>query len=312
MVDETASLVPVVSAVVLESSSSPHAVARDATRTQMSMGAAKRVRMTRDGSNGSVRAALTTRLGLRCPCAHAEVSAVTKTAGVDPVGSRASTEHGHTIGVSYQPIVELPDARIAVVEALVRGVDPGVELDEGMFDSPELLGRVVDHVIASAKNLGDLTVSVNLSGHDLSSTATLEHTGRLVDHLGVKRVQLEVSELSAPFGPTALRLLDHLRLIGVAVVLDHFGAGMTATAVRSHQFDGVKLDRALQSDRRPSALGVAEALVAFANNLGLEVTAVGVEDAAVLVALTDAGVARFQGHMFAKAMPAELIARQLS
>lgn len=38
----------------------------------------------------------------------------------------------------------------------------------------------------------------------------------------------------------------------------------------------------------------------------------GVEDAAVLVALTDAGVARFQGHMFAKAMPAELIARQLS
>ncbi|MCH7790538.1 MAG: EAL domain-containing protein [Acidobacteria bacterium] len=237
---------------------------------------------------------------------------MTKTAGVDPVGSRASTEHGHTIGVSYQPIVELPDARIAVVEALVRGVDPGVELDEGMFDSPELLGRVVDHVIASAKNLGDLTVSVNLSGHDLSSTATLEHTGRLVDHLGVKRVQLEVSELSAPFGPTALRLLDHLRLIGVAVVLDHFGAGMTATAVRSHQFDGVKLDRALQSDRRPSALGVAEALVAFANNLGLEVTAVGVEDAAVLVALTDAGVARFQGHMFAKAMPAELIARQLS
>ncbi len=210
----------------------------------------------------------------------------------------------------YQPIVTASDGAIAAVEALVR-VGEGEGADEDLLESRDLLARVVERVRTHVDVLAGTSVSLNLSEQDLESRYTGALVASLVDALGPGSIDLEVSELFAPFSPQASRQLDTLTGLGVELVIDHFGAGMTPTAVRSHSFAGVKLDRALLADRRPNAIGVAEALATFAANLSLEVTAVGVEDPAVVATLSDAGVKRFQGYMFEAAMPVDELATKL-
>ena len=135
------------------------------------------------------------------------------------------------------------------------------------------------------------------------STDSLE---RVVDEIERElhgRFEHEVSS-----GEIGELLMQHLRQLGVQVVLDNFGSGVTSLAqLRRMPIDGLKMDRALvrelPGNREHAA--IATGIIHLARELGLWLVAEGVESGAQLAFLTQHGCPLLQGHYLAMPRPAE-------
>ena len=122
----------------------------------------------------------------------------------------------------------------------------------------------------------------------------------------VERMTVEVTETSANGNlSVALENLARLRMRGFALSVDDFGTGYSSLArlVRS-PFSELKLDRSFVSGVEPDTPRwfVVESTVALAQKLGLETVAEGVETAAEMQLLKDAGCDCVQGYWLAAPM----------
>jgi EAL domain-containing protein (putative c-di-GMP-specific phosphodiesterase class I) len=105
-----------------------------------------------------------------------------------------------------------------------------------------------------------------------------------------------------------------IRLMGVHVALDHFGAGRSSLAGLTRlPIDILKLDRSLVSrvDRDPQDRALCESVVGIGRALGVDVVAEGVETPAQLAALQAAGAGFAQGFLISRALPPADLARTL-
>ena len=101
-------------------------------------------------------------------------------------------------------------------------------------------------------------------------------------------------------------VLGELRRIGVRTSIDDYGTGYSSLAyLRTLPADELKLDRSLIQDvgRDPRATAIVRHTVALAHDLGLTLTAEGVEDAETAAALTALGCDTAQGYAVAHPMP---------
>jgi EAL domain-containing protein (putative c-di-GMP-specific phosphodiesterase class I) len=134
------------------------------------------------------------------------------------------------------------------------------------------------------------------------------------------QLQLEVTEgLLMDATTSSLQTIERLASLGVRVAVDDFGIGYSSLAyLKRFRLHSLKIDRTFvreMADKVEDAT-IVRAVTALAHNLGLSVTAEGVETEAQRALVHGFGCDYAQGYLFAKPMaPAQiegLLARQAS
>jgi EAL domain-containing protein (putative c-di-GMP-specific phosphodiesterase class I) len=120
--------------------------------------------------------------------------------------------------------------------------------------------------------------------------------------------------------PAAQRWIEGVTKLGIRLALDDFGTGYASLGfLRKFRMDQLKIDRSFvlamsgQSGQpgQPGQLSLVKSIIDIGNNLGLEVTAEGVEDAERLAMLAELGCHYAQGFHLARPMPATQISSLL-
>jgi EAL domain-containing protein (putative c-di-GMP-specific phosphodiesterase class I) len=226
----------------------------------------------------------------------------------------------------YLPIISLETGQITGVEALLRWQHPSRGLLSPfdfliVAEELDIINDVGRWVIRQACRqvaewtnslpAGDLlTVAVNLSARQFTSTDFLDDVGRAVSDFGLTpaSLALEVNErVVARDMARAMGVLTGLRSLGTRVHLDDFGTGNSPIGyLQRLPLDGVKIDHTLvnRMDRDDKALRLVRSVVGLAREFGLDVVAEGITSAGHLKVLQDIGCTHGQGPLFSQAVDA--------
>ncbi len=234
--------------------------------------------------------------------------------------------------VYYQPIVDLGSRRLVAFEALVRWHHPrrGLLLPEAFISVAEETGVILPlglWVLRQACQQtcnwqrkypaqGSLGISVNMSTQQLAAPNFVDQVRKVLDEtkLDAPCLTLELTESSLMHNmKTGVQAIERLHDLDVKLHIDDFGTGYSSLSyLQAFPVDALKVDRSFVS-RMNSDAGQAEivrAIVSLAQNLGMAVTAEGVETIEQLTALTDMHCTSAQGYYFSRPLPA-LEAEQL-
>jgi EAL domain-containing protein (putative c-di-GMP-specific phosphodiesterase class I) len=121
--------------------------------------------------------------------------------------------------------------------------------------------------------------------------------------LPARCIELELTESVLQTGAATVKTLDQLRSIGIAIALDDFGTGYSSLAsLQQLPLTRVKLDRSLIAsvDGSARSSSIARATIGLCRDLGLEVTAEGVERIEQLAMLLPYRKISLQGFLIAK------------
>lgn len=167
---------------------------------------------------------------------------------------------------------------------------------------------VLRHALATLESNPRLRLSVNVGLPTLGDAAWMTLLRReAADRPGITdRLIVEVTELAVDDPGVTVPFTRALRMLGVGVVLDDFGAGHTAfRQFRELALDGVKIDgafcRGIATDRDAQCL--VRALVDIARHFEMFTVAEYVETEADAAILADIGVDYLQGHLFGRPGP---------
>lgn len=225
------------------------------------------------------------------------------------------------IAALVQPKVSAADGSVQGVEVLGRWTDsrlgeiPSVRL-AALAESSGLGGALMQYMVGLAlrncadwRNEGLLTpVSINLGGRTLRDLELPDYVDRTLKFFQLQPELLcfEVSEHALLDHADALDVLSRLRMRGVRVALDNFGTGQ-ASALRMQRLPLTELKIDQSFVRCLPGGAVASAVVDFAvrlsRSLGIQTTAVGVENAEQAEALTRIGCDHLQGYWVSRPMP---------
>ncbi|HET7487153.1 MAG TPA: EAL domain-containing protein [Acidimicrobiales bacterium] len=230
--------------------------------------------------------------------------------------------------VHYQPIVEIETGRLAGVEALARWqpderapVPPGefipVAEETGLIIR---LGALVLHEACrqvalwrqETPELGDLTLSVNLSANQLLNPGLVEQVGSALAAAGLppSALCLEITETVLLDDTEACaRSLDALHDLGVQLGVDDFGTGYSSLSyLKRLPVDVLKIDQSfvggLGGETSPQDRAIVAGIVDLANAFGLRTVAEGVEAGAQLQELGALGCHVAQGFHFCRPLDA--------
>jgi DNA-binding NarL/FixJ family response regulator/EAL domain-containing protein (putative c-di-GMP-specific phosphodiesterase class I) len=210
----------------------------------------------------------------------------------------------------FQPIVELDSGRMYGLEALARFDLEPRRTPDVWFHRAAMLGLGVDLELAAVRAAvaqvdelpSDAALSINVSPDTIASP-------RLAEALGsaASRIILELTE-HAPvdeYGPL-LSALAPLRSAGLRVAVDDAGAGFSSLRhILRLEPTLIKLDitlcRSIDSDPRRQAL--ADLLAVFAQDIGADLVAEGIETQSELDTLRSFNVRYGQGYLLAKGAP---------
>ena len=192
--------------------------------------------------------------------------------------------------------MSLDSLRVGLVEALVRWRTP-----DGRLAAPaeflavteesglilELGDWVLRRAIETAANWQrtfwpEVKVAINVSPRQLASTSFVDRVQRLLQEfeLPARCIELELTESVLQTGTATIESLRLLRSLDIAIALDDFGTGYSSFAsLEQLPLSRIKLDRALIAgiDSNPRSAAIAMALMLLCEDLGIEVTAEGVE-----------------------------------
>ncbi|MEZ5117893.1 MAG: EAL domain-containing protein [Candidatus Nanopelagicales bacterium] len=230
---------------------------------------------------------------------------------------------GDELELVYQPVVAM-DGRVLQWEAFVRWRAPGQGLlrPDAFLDAAEESGAIVgvgawvlDHAVTQTVAWGAALegrpVAVNLSPRQLADPGLVDLVSDALDRSGLEpeRLHLEITEDALLDDPEqAFAALSRLAAMGVGLVVDDFGTGLSSLAhLEELPVRMVKVDRRLTArvDRRPRAAALVRAVVALGHALQIPVVAEGVETREQLDAVAAAGCDGFQGYLATRPRAAE-------
>jgi diguanylate cyclase (GGDEF)-like protein len=226
--------------------------------------------------------------------------------------------------LEYQPIVETGDGRMTGVEALLRWAHPGQGLVAPsalvpIAERSGLINEIGRWVLAKAcldrlserSLIDNLTVSVNVSGHQLMSPGFPAAVAGVLSDTGTdpQRITLEVTEsVFVQDGGRALGVLAELKNLGLKIALDDFGTGYSSLQyLKQFPIDVVKIDQKFVCDLEHDAAShaIVYTIVELAHVLGMTAVAEGVETAEQHQLLASIGCDFCQGFYFARPLPAD-------
>jgi EAL domain-containing protein (putative c-di-GMP-specific phosphodiesterase class I) len=156
-----------------------------------------------------------------------------------------------------------------------------------------------------------ITMSVNLSPQHYSEPDLVEELNRILSSTGFdpRNLKLEITESALMRDSEAVsRTLSQLNELNIKLAMDDFGTGYSSLSAL-HQFpiQTLKIDRCFVSNlgRRSESRKIVQAIVALGKNLGMDVTAEGVENQRQIVELQAFDCSHAQGFLFSKPMSRE-------
>ena len=224
----------------------------------------------------------------------------------------------------YQPIINLSNAEVTNLEALIRWEHPlkGLIAPAGFFpqlEAASLLFSVQEWVIETVINdmehmdriCPNLTFSINLSASEGSFDRILAPLAIFIEKydLDPGRIIFELAETSIINNHSkTYSILEDLRELGFQIAIDDFGSGYASSdCLNSLQIDYVKLDKKFIKNIDQNVLNqtVVSATLAIARRLNIKVIAEGVERSEEYLWLKEEECSFGQGFYFAHPMPLE-------
>jgi diguanylate cyclase (GGDEF)-like protein len=214
----------------------------------------------------------------------------------------------------FQPQIDLSTRRIAGFEALLRWRHPtkGLVPPDRFIPLAEETGMIVpigEWVLRQACSAAtawpdDLRVAVNLSAVQFKSQNLVSAVvGSLSDSgLHPNRLELEITEtVMLQDTDITLATLHQLRAKGVQIAMDDFGTGYSSLSYLTRfPFDRIKIDQSFVRElgTRTDCITIVRAVTTLGHDLGIAITAEGVETEQQLDALERAGCTEVQGYLF--------------
>jgi diguanylate cyclase (GGDEF)-like protein len=243
---------------------------------------------------------------------------------------RSSTEvrvsaaiRGGRVDVAYQPIIDLRTRRVSGIEALARWQDDGEERisTERLIRTAHNKGLLIDLrrvIVAQAAAVAarqPLPVSlwINVSALDMQGSTLAPELADALATAGLPptRLVVEITETSLMTDMSAgLESMQRLRAMGIRVAMDDFGAGFSSLdRLRRLPLDELKISGTLitGSTADAAAASVFSAAAMLGRNMGLTVTAEGIETADDLTMALRAGIDCAQGYFFCHAVGADAL-----
>ena len=223
----------------------------------------------------------------------------------------------------YQPKIALAGDGERHAEALVRWQHParGLVAPADFIAFAEQTGNiravtqwVLSRVVAQCARWRreglPMNVSINLSAHDLMDSDLPDHFAALLERHGcaAKWITLEVTESAILDDPDhGIRSLERLSALGCRLAIDDYGTGYSSLAyLRRLPVHELKVDKSLVLGMMADASDalIVRSTIELAHNLGLSVTAEGVEDEATLEGLRALGCDVVQGYLLSRPLEA--------
>jgi diguanylate cyclase (GGDEF)-like protein len=235
---------------------------------------------------------------------------------------RRGIDRGELV-VHYQPKVPLNGGRTAAVEALVRWDHPqlgriGPDGFVPLAEQTGLIKPLTRHVLDAAlrqcrawRRTGlELRVSVNISTRSLLDTDLVTTIRELLARYELEPswLQLEITESRIVADlRRAKSVLDNLRGTGITIAIDDFGTGFSSLSqLQQLPIDEIKIDKSfvMRMETDANDFVLVRSIVELGRNLGLHVTAEGVESESVARMLGELGCTFAQGYYHARPEPA--------
>tara|TARA_Y100000588_G_scaffold51036_3_gene48084 strand:+ start:43336 stop:45858 length:2523 start_codon:yes stop_codon:yes gene_type:complete len=229
--------------------------------------------------------------------------------------------HNNELCLYYQPQLNLQTLQVCGAEALLRWpqqqsrdftVEDIIHLAEqtGLINQLTLwiLNCACRDIAAQGVLWQGQHISVNLSARDIHIADFTHKLADILNEHGVAPTQLklELTESALVDDPEALKaLIARLAELGVKVVLDDYGTGYSSLEyLVKYAFAELKIDKyfvmSLAHSQHHQA--IVNTTIMMAHNLGLKVTAEGVETQEIAHLLRHYGADTAQGYLYAKPM----------
>jgi diguanylate cyclase (GGDEF)-like protein len=224
------------------------------------------------------------------------------------------------LSVSYQPKINLFTGQLAGTEALMRWHHPDLgQLSPVHFiplaEGSGLIDPMGEWILRAAclqgigwqeQGLPPVHIGVNVSPKQLRNQNLVSTVSRILTEtkLNPQRLELEITE-SVLIGEadTALETLHKLKSLGVRLSVDDFGTGYSGLSYLAQlPVDALKIDQRFVREigNGHQAKAIIKGVVAMALNMGLKVTAEGVESQDQAMFLRDLGCHEGQGFFYSK------------
>lgn len=222
----------------------------------------------------------------------------------------------------YQPFLDLENDSVIGFEALIRWKHPArgevpplnfipIAEENGLIVK---IGEWVLHTAcaAAADWPGDFVVAVNVSPLQFKADTLLDTVAAALARSGLpaERLELEITE-GALLADTdnVLATLHALRALGVKISMDDFGTGYSSLSyLQKFPFNKIKIDRSFVSGSDPDSEAILSAVSALGTNLGMAITAEGVETVEQLGRIRDQRCTHVQGYLTGRPMAQSQVA----
>lgn len=233
-------------------------------------------------------------------------------------GLRRAVERGE-LELVFQPEVHVQTLEVGLVEALLRW-----RLPDGRLASPAefllvaeesgLIIEISDWVLRSAIEAAarwhhgewpEARVAVNVSARQVLDMQFLSRVQGLLElhRLPARCIEIELTENVLQTGRSTVDAVRRLRECGIGIALDDFGTGYSSLAsLERLPLTRVKLDQSLIAsiDTNERSLVIAQAIAGLCSNLGLEMTAEGIERPEQLAPLLRHRSTYLQGYLLSR------------
>lgn len=230
----------------------------------------------------------------------------------------------------FQPELSLSRGRVTVAEALLRWRRP----DGSIATAGEFIGYAAETDLLTQLNLWaldsalatvarqraqgwpEMRVAVNVSSRQFMLADFIGRVDRALRYhdLAPDCLEIELTEDVLQTGRGTIESLQSLRALGVTIALDDFGAGFSSLAsVERLPLSRIKFDRSLVAsiDENERSAAIVTSMVRLCHDLGLAVTAEGVERPSQLALLGSLGGVDVQGYLIARPQPIHDLVEQL-
>ena len=224
----------------------------------------------------------------------------------------------------FQPKVDLASETVTTVEALIRWNHPQrglmlpdqfIPLAESTTKVRKLTSWALAAAVKQSRSWSDkginVKIAVNLSARDLGNRRLPDEIAVLLAayDVSVGRIILEITESAVMEDPIhAVEVLKILSGMGLTLSIDDYGIGHSSLAyLKSLPVQEIKIDKSFVlklADSRSDQI-LVKSTIELGHNLGLRVTAEGIEDRASLEILQKLGCETGQGYYFSRPVAAE-------
>ncbi|NNF16480.1 MAG: EAL domain-containing protein [Gammaproteobacteria bacterium] len=226
--------------------------------------------------------------------------------------------------LQYQPKIDMETQQVKQVEALVRWRHPQLGFippDEfvALLEKAGMISKLTDWVFKEAikqsrawKSDGfDLGIAVNISANDLADERLAERLKLLLHHYLVEpsKIMIEVTESAVIKDPeNSVKVLESFRAAGIRCSLDDFGTGQTSLSLlKQLPISELKIDKSFVQNLRADSGDaiIVKSIIDLGHNMGLHVTAEGVESNYCWNLLNSYGCNLVQGYLVSAPLTAD-------